>query len=133
MAHCQSVFRPDDEFEDVVHKSDEEEDDILSAVAAMTQRDADLQSQFPKAAKAEAEEEAVGPSWSDLEAIHHLPAPILKFSHIEHVTPVLKTMEKITLSAPRTWDRTVTPRMLADCIISVRKSLWIAAACQLAA
>ena len=52
----------------MVHKSDEEEDDILSAVAAMKRRDADVQSQLPQAASAEPEEEAVGPSWSDLEA-----------------------------------------------------------------
>lgn len=56
----------------MVHKSDEEDDDILSAVAAMKQRDADVQSQLPKAAKAKLEEEAVGPSWSDLEVMTHL-------------------------------------------------------------
>lgn len=60
---------PDDDFEEVVHKSDEEEDDILSAVAAMKQRDAELQPQLPKEATAVGvAEEAVGPSWSDLEA-----------------------------------------------------------------
>lgn len=68
MADIQSCFALDDEFDDVVHKSDEEEDDILSAVAAMKQRDADVQSRLPEASRAEPEEEAVGPSWSDLEA-----------------------------------------------------------------
>ncbi|KAL3160790.1 hypothetical protein ABBQ38_009201 [Trebouxia sp. C0009 RCD-2024] len=59
----------DDEFQDVVHKSDEKEEDILSAVAAMKQRDADLQPQLQQAATAVGvAEEAVGPSWSDLEA-----------------------------------------------------------------
>lgn len=52
----------------MVHKSDEEEDDILSAVAAMTQRDAVVQSQLPEPVRAEPERAAEGPSWSDLEA-----------------------------------------------------------------
>lgn len=51
-----------------MHKSDEEDEDIMTAVAAMKQREADLQPQLPKAAASEAAEEAVGPSWSDLEA-----------------------------------------------------------------
>ena len=61
----------EDEFDEVVHKSDEEEDDIMSAVAAMKKRDAQLQLQLPTAAVAVADpaaaEESVGPSWSDLE------------------------------------------------------------------
>lgn len=52
----------------MVHKSDEEEDDILSAVAAMKQRDAVVQSQLPAAVGSEPQEEAGGPSWSELEA-----------------------------------------------------------------
>ncbi|KAL0041444.1 hypothetical protein WJX79_003656 [Trebouxia sp. C0005] len=62
----------DDDWEEVEHKSDEEEDDVMAAVAAMTKRDAQLQEQFPKAASHAADpaaaEEALGPSWSDLEA-----------------------------------------------------------------
>lgn len=68
MAYFQSCFPPDDEFDEVAHKSDEEEDDILSAVAAMKQRDADVQLQLPPAARTEPEEEAVRPSYSGLEA-----------------------------------------------------------------
>lgn len=68
----------DDDWEEVEHKSDEEENDVMAAVAAMTQRDAQIQSQLPKAAgqqagqavDAAAAEEALGPSWSDLEACH---------------------------------------------------------------
>ena len=68
----------DDDWEEVEHKSDEEENDVMAAVAAMTQRDAHIQSQLPKAAgqqagqavDAAAAEEALGPSWSDLEACH---------------------------------------------------------------
>ena len=58
----------DDEFEEVVYKSDEEEEDIMTAVAALKQRDVDLQPQLPKAAASEAAEKAVGPSWSDPQA-----------------------------------------------------------------
>ena len=43
----------------------------MAAVAAMTKRDAQLQEQLPKAASDAADpaaaEEALGPSWSDLE------------------------------------------------------------------
>lgn len=63
----------DDDWEEVEHKSDEEEDDVMAAVAAMTKRDAQLQEQFPKAASHAADpaaaEEALGPSWSDLEVL----------------------------------------------------------------
>lgn len=60
----------------MVHKSDEKEEDILSAVAAMKQRDADLQPQLQQAATAVGvAEEAVGPSWSDLEASYTSSAP----------------------------------------------------------
>lgn len=85
MAEVQSCFAPDDEFDDVVHKSDEEEDDILSAVAAMKQRDADVQSQLPQAARAEPEEEAVGPNWSDLEASSSHLTFLSCFLHLEMV------------------------------------------------
>ncbi len=61
----------DDDWEEVEHKSDEEEDDVMAAVAAMTKRNAQLQEQLPKAAANAADpaaaEEALGPSWSDLE------------------------------------------------------------------
>jgi hypothetical protein len=61
----------DDDWEEVEHKSDEEEDDVMAAVAAMTKRDAQLQEQLPRAAFNAADptaaEEALGPSWSDLE------------------------------------------------------------------
>ena len=63
----------DDDWEEVEHKSDEEEDDVMAAVAAITKRDAQLQEQLPKAASNAAHpaapEEALGPSWSDLEVL----------------------------------------------------------------
>jgi hypothetical protein len=66
-------FTTDDDWEEVEHKSDEEEDDVMAAVAAMTKRDAQLQEQLPKAAFHAADpaaaEEALGPSWSDLEVL----------------------------------------------------------------
>lgn len=66
-------FTTDDDWEEVEHKSDEEEDDVMAAVAAMTKRDAQLQEQLPKAACHAADpaaaEEALGPSWSDLEVL----------------------------------------------------------------
>ena len=67
--HTSTICYSDDEFEEVVYKSDEEDQDILSMVAAMKQRDAEMQSHLkaPEAAE-EPAEEAAGPSWSDLEA-----------------------------------------------------------------
>ena len=103
MAYFQSCFPADDEFDGVAHKSDEEEDDVLSAVAAMKQRDADVQSQLPQAAGAEPEEEAVGPSWSDLEASAAHLLFLSSSLHLEVVKSVVQGNVQTSIHATEAW------------------------------
>ena len=51
-----SGLHAEDDFDDVAHKSDDEEGDVMSTVAAIAERDAQLQSQLPEAYTAAADD-----------------------------------------------------------------------------
>ena len=51
-----SSWHAEDDFDDVAYKSDDEEGDVMSIVAAISKRDAQLQSQLPQPSTAAADD-----------------------------------------------------------------------------